>query len=96
MASVSFNFVRLSLKEVQCPYLTVNSTDTSNWEANLLLQPFAPEEVITSSSTKGQLISKCLLGAIVSTKKPTKILRISALASIKSSNEKTLLYKYVK
>ena len=39
--------------------------------------------------SKGQLISKCLFGAIVSTKKPTNIfLRISALASKKRSNQK--------
>ena len=46
---------------------------------------------------KGQLISKCLFGAIVSTKKPTKFrtMEISALASKKRSNQKnkgTLLY----
>ena len=47
--------------------------------------------------TKGQVISKCLLGVIISTKKTNEIfLRISALASKKSSNQKTLLYKYVK
>ena len=39
--------------------------------------------------TKGQLISKCLLGVIVSTKKTNEIsLRISALASKKRSNQK--------
>jgi hypothetical protein len=39
--------------------------------------------------TKGQLISKCLFGAIVSTKKTNEIfLRISALASKKRSNQK--------
>ena len=36
---------------------------------------------------KGQLISKCLFGAIISTKKTTKLL-ISCLASKKRSNQK--------
>ena len=45
----------------------------------------------TYKSPKGQLISKGLFGVIVSTKKPTIFLRISALASKKSSNQKTLL-----
>ena len=37
--------------------------------------------LICHGTVKGQLISKCLFGAIVSTKKPTKFfLRISALA----------------
>jgi hypothetical protein len=44
---------------------------------------------------KGQLISKGLLGVIVSTKKTMIFLRISALASENSSNQKTLLYNYV-
>jgi hypothetical protein len=49
------------------------------------------------ANTKGQLISKGPLGVIVSTKKDNEIfLRISALASKKSSNKKTLLYNYVK
>ena len=40
--------------------------------------------------TKGQLISKCLLGVIVWTKKPTKFFsRISAIASKKRSNQKS-------
>ena len=48
-------------------------------------------------SPKCQLISKGLFGVIFWTKKPTKKkLRISALASKKSSNQKTLLYNYVK
>ena len=38
---------------------------------------------------KGQLISKCLFGAIISTKKTNEIiLRISALASKNSLNQK--------
>ena len=45
---------------------------------------------------KGQLISKGLFGVIVWTKNPTKNLWISALASKKSSNQKPLLYDYVK
>ena len=45
--------------------------------------------------SKGQLILKELFGVIISTKKPT-FLRISALASKESSNQKTLLYNYVK
>ena len=45
---------------------------------------------------KGQLISKGLFGVIVTTKKPTKFLRISALASKKSSNQETFLHDYVK
>ena len=47
-------------------------------------------------NTKGQLISKGLFGVIVSTKIPTIFSRISALASKKSSNQKTLLYNYGK
>jgi hypothetical protein len=40
---------------------------------------------------------KRLFGVIVSTKKPSNFdLRISALASEKSSNPKTFLYNYVK
>ena len=46
--------------------------------------------------TKGQLISKELFGVIVSTKKTTIFLRISALGSKKSSNQKTLFYNHVK
>ena len=45
---------------------------------------------------KGQLISKCLFGAIVWTKKLTKFSWISAQASKKRSNQNdkgTLLYK---
>ena len=38
--------------------------------------------------TKGQLISKELFGVIVSTKKNNGFLRISALGSKKSSNQK--------
>ena len=45
---------------------------------------------------KGQLISKELFDVIVSTKKTTIFLRISVLASKNSSNQKTLLYNYVK
>ena len=46
---------------------------------------------------KGQLISKGLFGIIVCDHKTKEIfLRISTLASKKSSNQKTLLYKYVK
>ena len=49
------------------------------------------------SHTKGQSISKCLLGAIVSTKKTNEIfLRISALASKKRLNQKLYYTKYVK
>ena len=48
------------------------------------------------STAKGQLISKCIFGAIVWTKKATKFFsRISALASKKMSNQKnkdTLLH----
>ena len=53
----------------------------------------------TPRAAKGQLISKCLFGAIVSTKKPTNFnLRISAIPSKKRSNQKnksTLLYLLV-
>ena len=45
---------------------------------------------------KGQLISKCLLGVIVSTKKPTNFLRISALASKERLNQKLYSNKYVR
>ena len=49
------------------------------------------------NNVKGQFISKCLFGTIVSTKTPTNFfLRISALASKKRSNQKskgTSLYK---
>ena len=46
---------------------------------------------------KGQLISKGLFGVIVCDQKINEIyLRISALASKISSNQKTLLYDYVK
>ena len=41
-----------------------------------------------NSATKGQLISKVLFGVIVSIKKATNFLRISALASKKRSNKK--------
>ena len=45
---------------------------------------------------KGQLISKFLLGVIISTKKTTKFfLRISALASNKRLNQKFYYTKYV-
>ena len=45
---------------------------------------------------KGQLISKCPFDVTVSTKIPTKyFLRISALASKKRSDQKTLLYNHV-
>jgi hypothetical protein len=44
---------------------------------------------------KGQLMSKGLFGVIVSTKKQTIILRISALASKQSSNKKKILYTYL-
>jgi hypothetical protein len=43
--------------------------------------------------TKGQLISRGLFGVIVLTKNQR---RISALASKKSFNQKTLLYNYFK
>ena len=46
---------------------------------------------------KGQLISKGLFDVIVSTKKTNEIsLRISALASKKRSDQKTLLHNHVK
>ena len=45
---------------------------------------------------KGQLISKGLFGVFVSTKKTAKFLWTSALDCKKSSNQKTLLYNYVK
>ena len=48
-------------------------------------------------SLKGQLISKCLLGDIVSTKKTKEFfLRISALASKMRLNQKLYNTKYVK
>ena len=53
------------------------------------------KEGVLNYIPKGQLISKCLFGAMVLTKKPTKFLRISALASKTRSNQKnkgTLLY----
>ena len=46
-------------------------------------------------SVKGQLISKCLFGAILSTKKTTEFIKNFALASKKRSNERNksaLLY----
>ena len=46
--------------------------------------------------TKGQLISKELFGVIVSTKKQRNLFKDSSLGSKKSSNQKTLLYNYVK
>ena len=52
---------------------------------------------LLSRSLKGQLISKCLLGVIVSTKKSTKFfLRISALASKMRLNQQLYNTKYVK
>ena len=58
---------------------------TDSWRGDLI-----------SISTKGQLISKCLFGVIVWTKKNNELFsRISALASKKRSNQKnkgTLLY----
>ena len=46
---------------------------------------------------KGQLISKVLFGVIVLDRKTNEIfLSISAIPSKKSSNQKTLLYNYVK
>ena len=49
------------------------------------------------AGAKGQLISKCPLGVIVSTKKTNEIfLRISALASKKRLNQKMYYTKYVK
>ena len=49
---------------------------------------FTHEFAILTKYTKGQLISKCLLGVIVSTKKPTNFfLRISTLASKKRLNQ---------
>ena len=53
-------------------------------------------KIFKATAAKGQLISKGLFGVIVSTKKPTSFLRISALASKKSSKQKTLLYIYDK
>ena len=57
---------------------------------------WSPEAYRKVASSKGQLISKGLFGVIVSTKKPTSFLRIYALASKKSSKQKTLLYNYDK
>ena len=52
---------------------------------------------VPSPFPKGQFISKCPLGVIVSTKKNNEIfLRISALASKKRLNQKHYYYKYVK
>ena len=45
---------------------------------------------------KGQLISKGLFGAKLDQNNNEIFLRISALASKRSSNQKTLLYNYVK
>ena len=57
---------------------------------------FAQSALNGNSDSKGQLISKGLFDVNVSTKKPTIFLRISVLASKNSSNQKTLLYNYVK
>ena len=46
------------------------------------------KEGVLNYIPKGQLISKCLFGAMVLTKKPTKFLRISVLVSKKRSNQK--------
>ena len=45
---------------------------------------------------KGQLISKCIFGVIVWTKKPMIFLRISVLASKKSLNQKLYHINYDK
>jgi hypothetical protein len=49
-----------------------------------------------SALHKGQFISKGLFGIIISTKNQRIFLRISALAFKKISNQKNLLYNYVK
>jgi hypothetical protein len=47
---------------------------------------------VTQSNVKGQLISKCPFGVTKPTKKTNKnFLRISALASKKRSNQKTIV-----
>ena len=47
-----------------------------------------PQLIYQSYLTKGHLISKGLFDVIVLTKKPTKVLRISALASKRRSDQK--------
>ena len=62
---------------------------------------FAPDTPTPSSKPddmeepKGQLNSKGLFGVIVSTKKPTIFLKISVLASKKSSNQTTFISIYL-
>ena len=54
-------------------------------------------EALTFASTKGQLISKCLFGVIVWTKKTNEIFsRISVLASKNGLNQKLDYTNYVK
>ena len=77
---------------INLPYLL------SLWKFTLSKKATKIDEIFTVYLTlcKGQLISKCLLGVIVSTKKPKISLRISALASKKRLNQKMYYIKYVK
>ena len=52
--------------------------------------------IFSSNGTKGQLISQCPFGVIVSTKMPTKFPRIAALASKEKLNQKLYYTKHFK
>ena len=52
----------------------------------------APALQIYTTETKGQLISKCLFGATVSTKKPTNFFKNFSKKRSNQKNKGTLLY----